>query len=198
MRHREDAELARAMGRGHEAAFRKFFDDYFPRVYRFCCRRVDETMAEDVAQTVLINAVRNIAGYRGDASLFTWLCQIARNEIGAEFRRPAAQMELLPLDQVGLLGREVESIESPDDPFERRMSLEQSRQVHAVLDELPGDYGRVLELKYSEGHSVEEIALRLRVTPIAVQSLLARARQAFRLAWTASLGVGPYDESGAV
>ena len=57
--------------------------------------------------------------------------------------------------------------------------------VQLILDHLPGDYGRVLELKYMEGYSVDEIAAQLSTTPIAIQSMLARARGAFRKQYAA-------------
>jgi RNA polymerase sigma-70 factor (ECF subfamily) len=34
-----------------------------------------------VVQTTLTKAVRNLAGYRSDAALFSWLCQICRHQI---------------------------------------------------------------------------------------------------------------------
>jgi DNA-directed RNA polymerase specialized sigma24 family protein len=43
-----------------------------------------------------------------------------------------------------------------------------------------------LEAKYGDGLSVEEIAAMLGVTTIAAQSLLARAREAFRDLWIAN------------
>ena len=49
-----------------------------------------------------------------------------------------------------------------------------------MLDRLPARYGDVLEWKYIEGRSVEEIGQRLGVGQIAAQSQLARARVAFR------------------
>ncbi len=54
------------------------------------------------------------------------------------------------------------------------------RLVQSVLDRLPSRYGDVLEWKYIEGRSVEEIGELLGVGHIAAQSLLARARTAFR------------------
>jgi RNA polymerase sigma factor (sigma-70 family) len=64
-----------------------------------------------------------------------------------------------------------------------------ARLVHAALDYLPKRYSEVLELKYLEDLSVESIATRLGVTAVTVQSLLARARSAFRDA-TATLADG--------
>jgi RNA polymerase sigma-70 factor (ECF subfamily) len=67
--------------------------------------------------------------------------------------------------------------------------------VQTTLDALPGRYGDALEWKYVEGLSVAEIAARLGVGVKAAESLLTRARKAFRdgflalggaTAWTAS------------
>jgi DNA-directed RNA polymerase specialized sigma24 family protein len=52
-----------------------------------------------------------------------------------------------------------------------------------VLKDLPANYALVLEAKYGDGLSVEAIALQLGLTEIAVQSVLARARDAFRRRW---------------
>ena len=52
--------------------------------------------------------------------------------------------------------------------------------VQLTLDYLPDRYGKALEWKYLEGASVKEIAARLGVGRLAAQSILARARSAFR------------------
>ena len=54
------------------------------------------------------------------------------------------------------------------------------RLVQVVLDYLPRRYGDVLEWKYMQGLSVKEIAQRLEVAPKAAESMLNRARIAFR------------------
>jgi DNA-directed RNA polymerase specialized sigma24 family protein len=43
-----------------------------------------------------------------------------------------------------------------------------------------GEEGQALEWKYLDGLSVKEIAARLRLAPKAAESLLTRARRAFR------------------
>ncbi len=49
-----------------------------------------------------------------------------------------------------------------------------------TLDYLPRRYGDALEWKYIEGISVAEIGARLKIAPKAAESLLTRARSAFR------------------
>lgn len=177
--------LVAAMLAGDERAFTRFFDGYFPRVYRFALPRVDrnETLAREVVQATLVKALRRIDSWRGEAALFTWLCQICRNEITDQLRSERRRRAVVvPIDDDEELRAVLEAVESPPaaDPL-RNASAEEVRQlVHTVLDRLPGRYGEALEWKYVEGHSVEEIGQKLGIGTTAAQSLLARARIAFR------------------
>lgn len=188
--HSEDLELAKAVARGGESAFRRFFDLYFARVYRFALSRTggNPALCEEVTMHVLSQAIRKIHTFRGEASLFTWLCQICRHEIASQLARESRRERYVTLldDHPEVRGM-LESMESevqttPDVALIRN---EEGELVHLVLDHLPGDYGNVLEWKYVDGASVKEIAIRLETTPIAVQSMLARARVAFRTQYAA-------------
>ena len=57
--------------------------------------------------------------------------------------------------------------------------------LRELLDGLPGRYGEILEWKYLEELSTQQIAERLHVTAEAAQSSLQRARQALRSALAA-------------
>ena len=65
--------------------------------------------------------------------------------------------------------------------------------MKAVLDRLPARYGDALEWKYVEGRSVEEIGAELGIGHTAAQSLLARARVAFREALEQVFGAAAED-----
>jgi RNA polymerase sigma-70 factor (ECF subfamily) len=52
--------------------------------------------------------------------------------------------------------------------------------VRATLDQLPSRYAVALEMKYINGNSVAEIAERLGVGEKAAESVLSRARAAFK------------------
>lgn len=180
-----DAALIAAMLHGDEAAFRGFFETYFPRVYRFALPRLgnDAEACKEVVQSTLIKAMRGLAGFRGEAALFSWLCQICRRQIADYLRanKRHSQNVVLIDDSPGL--REaLEAIAAPaaDEPLQGYDTAETRRMVQSVLDGLPSRYGDVLEWKYIEGRSVEEIGALLGVGQTAAQSLLARARTAFR------------------
>jgi RNA polymerase sigma-70 factor (ECF subfamily) len=180
-----DRELVQGMLAGQENAFQQFFAIYFPRVYRFALPRVnrDVEACKEVVQTTLTKAVRNLAGFRGEAALFSWLCQICRRQIVDYLRANQRHSERVVLiEDDPELRAALESVEAPleEEPQYQYGAAETRQLVQSVLDRLPSRYGDVLEWKYVEGCSVEEIAERLGVGQIAVQSLLARARNAFR------------------
>jgi len=180
-----DRELVQGMLAGQESAFQQFFATYFPRLYRFALPRLnrDVEACKEVVQATLTKAVRNLAGFRGEAALFSWLCQICRRQIVDYLRANQRHSDRVVLiDDSPELRAALESVEAPseDEPQHQYGAAETKQLVQSVLDRLPSRYGDVLEWKYVEGCSVEEIADRLGVGQIAVQSLLARARTAFR------------------
>ena len=194
----DDSHLVRAMLAGEERAFTTFFETYFPRVYRFALPRLgrNEDVAKDVVQATLIKAMRKLGDYRGEAALFSWLCQICRREIADHVRSQRRRSEKVVLiEDSEEVRAALESIEAPacDDPLRRADSAELKRLVHAVLDRLPNRYGEALEWKYVEGRSVEEIGDRLGIGHTAAQSLLARARVAFRDGLEAVFGASAAD-----
>jgi RNA polymerase sigma-70 factor (ECF subfamily) len=179
-----DLALARRLIAGEESAFEEFFAAYFPRLSRFARVRLggNEDAAEDVVQTTLIKGLDKLHTYRGEAELFTWLCTFCRWEIAAWFKKAGRTADVsleedrpetrAVLDAIATLSR--------DDPESELHRRELSRLVQAVLDQLPARYGDALEWKYIEGIPVQEIARRLGLGYKAAESLLTRARQAFR------------------
>lgn len=186
MTHKDDLALARSLTQGDERQFQTFFDHYFPRLYRFALTRMgDGHYVEDIVQTTLINAMKNIHSYRGEAAMFTWLCQICRNEIKMYYRSNAKRQNEVAADddEIRPILELLESDQS-DTPDTVYTQDETRLLVSEILDFLPGNYGEVLEMKYIWGASVTEIAQKLELTELAVQSTLARARTAFRKALT--------------
>lgn len=191
--HPEDLDLARRLAAGERQLFTRFFELYFPRVYRFALSRLggNADAAEEVSQRTVCRAVRKLGLYRGEASLLTWLCQICRREL-SDFAAARAQdlARHVAIDDDPEIRAALESIPASDayDPLESVARSDRSRLIQAVLDYLPGRYGDVLEWKYIEGLRVDEIARRLDVTALAAESILARARRSFKEAWRGVAG----------
>ena len=118
-----------------------------------------------------MNAVRRLASFDPDKGSFRqWLRGIAANLLRNHFRRkrPATGQEL------------------PDRPADQETDADREDRaeiIGVVLAELPAPYEDVLRAKYLDQRGVDDIAADLGQTPKAIESLLTRARQAFRAAF---------------
>lgn len=177
----QDLALAERMVRGDEAAVNEFCERYLPRLYRFALHRVPTPEdADDIVQVVLSNAARRIETFRGQSTLHAWLIGICRREVAKHLARVNGQ-PLVSMFQ-GAEADEVANLPGPvtDEPDRLTANGELAALVHEALDRLPERQARALELKYVDGYSSKEIARQLALSDEAVQSLLARARRAFR------------------
>lgn len=180
----QDRDLAARVAGGDQAAFDVFFKEYFPRLYRFTLSRAgnDPDLAEEIVQRTMCIVVRKMGAYRGEALLFTWLCQICRNETAAIFRQRKIEMrEDVPIEDHPAVQAALESMLSSDfRPESAQRRDEIAHFVKTTLDYLPANYATALEMKYVQGCSVAEVAIRLNIGTKAAESVLSRARAAFK------------------
>ncbi len=182
----DEPDLVARMRRGEQRAFDEFFDTYAERLAAFAARRssLDAAALEDVVQLTMINAIRGLPGFRGGAALFTWLCQICRNQIADVARKAARQPRVQSIDQLAE-NRGATIVELTDfrDPLDECADDSSRQAVRRVVNSLPASYARILELRFGDDLTVPEIARMLQLTEDAAESRLARARQAVREAW---------------
>jgi RNA polymerase sigma-70 factor (ECF subfamily) len=182
-----DRNLVKRMLAGEQRACDEFFAAYAQRLAAFAARRSNLPAAsiDDVVQNSLFKALRNLRSFRAEAALFTWLCQICRNELTNLYQRARRQPACESLDSVpfirhAVLERHAPSECEPQNAFDLEA---QRRSIATTLNRLPARYAHALEWKYGDGFSTQEIAQMLGLTSLAAQSLLARARGAFKECW---------------
>ncbi len=191
----KDRSLAAKVAAGDQAAFDAFFKEYFPRLFRFTLTRVDnnEELAEEIVQRTMCIVVRKMGSFRGEALLFTWLCQICRNETNAVFRQRKIEMrEDVPIEDHPGVQAALESVAADDGRPESAMRREEiANFVRVTLEHLPSKYAQALELKYVQGYSVKEVATSLNVGEKAAESILTRSRVAFKERFKAIWDIEP-------
>ena len=182
-----DRFLVARLLRGDEEAFAEFFEASFGPLFRFALPRVsgDASTAEEIVQTTLVRAVRKLSTFRGEAALLTWLTTICRREIATHYEKQSRVPPMIDLSED--LPEIRAALESMGAESEQQRK-EVSRLVQVVLDRLPSRYGDALEWKYIDGLSVAEIATRLGIAAKAAESVLTRARNAFREAFQTAYG----------
>src|SRR3954454_19642398 len=103
-----DAHIVALAQAGSEAAFREIMRRNNRRLFRVARAVVrDEGEAEDVLQEAYLRAFAGLAGFRGDASLSTWLTRITLNEALERRRRQRETVELHALDRTSGSGANI-------------------------------------------------------------------------------------------
>jgi RNA polymerase sigma-70 factor (ECF subfamily) len=170
-----DAVLA-----GDEQAWRTWYDESFAGLYGYVLWRCGglRDRADEVVQETWLTAVRRLRAFDPGAGSFAgWLRGIAANLLRNHCRREDRRRR-----HTRPLGGGEAACGPPDGGLEER---DRAERVARTLSALPGHYEAVLRAKYLDGQSVAEIAARTGASPKAVESLLTRARQAFRAAYVA-------------
>ncbi|MBI3892463.1 MAG: sigma-70 family RNA polymerase sigma factor [Candidatus Wallbacteria bacterium] len=166
-----DASLLAAVRDGDARALETLLARYEPRILRFgmtLCR--DPEDARDVLQETLLAMARTLDGFRGDASIATWLFTIANRFCIKRRRRARPQA---PLDESALP-------DSAPGPHERLAARQLARAVEEAIASLEPMYRKVMLLRDVEGLPAEDVARILGIGVAAVKSRLHRARLAVR------------------
>jgi RNA polymerase sigma-70 factor (ECF subfamily) len=138
---------------------------HYPAVWRVAFLSVREEMAaEELAQDTFLRAYSAIAGWRGDASLRTWLATICRR-LCIDRARLKQLDTVVPPDLEAVAGSTSET-EALDDRFDLR----------AALDRLPADDREAFLLVHHYGYSSFETATLLGVPASTVRSRVGRAK----------------------
>lgn len=172
-----DADLIRAIQAGNEAAFETLYERYLPSVWRYAFAQLagHVAAAEDVVSETFLAAVRQVARLRPEGgSVGGWLIGIARHKVG-DVRRRRGRVRTGTVPE--------EPARDDDGPAAPLEAAETRAQVAAVMDGLPDDQRQAMEWKYMDDLSVREIARRLGRTEKAAETVLYRARNAFREAF---------------
>lgn len=164
----DEGELRRAAAAGDALAWAALFESAYDRVRAYCRWRAAglADLADDCEQETWLVAVRRLKTFDPRAGPFVaWVVGIASNVVRGQLRRRRPK----PLP---------EDCPTPCD----RAARERAEAVAVALAALPEHYEAVLRAKYLDGESVESIAMARGVSAKAVESLLTRARAAFRAA----------------
>jgi RNA polymerase sigma-70 factor (ECF subfamily) len=167
--------LRSAVLAGDERAWQTWYDESFAGLYAYvswrCAGR--RQLAEEVVQDTWLIAVRQVRRFDpGQGSFAGWLRGIAANVLRNQWRKQLR------------LGRHTQSLNGAmtghgsvtPPPVSRDLAERIARALAALSDR----HEAVLRAKYLDQQSVAQIAAAWNETPKAVESLLTRARQAFR------------------
>jgi RNA polymerase sigma-70 factor (ECF subfamily) len=175
-----DAQLVLEVLRKDRKATAEFVNRHADHVYGYVRRRLipHTEFVDDLVQEVFLAAWENLAKFRGESSLRSWLLGIARHKVEDYYRKCLREVEVP--------GEEEGPGPEPLDPYNVQEAIEQqqaAKKTEEVLASLPEACAIVLRWRYWEKRGLREIAQETGRTEKAIERLLARAREQFKRKW---------------
>lgn len=165
-----DHDLAAGLCAGNRDSFERLYELYRARIFNLALRIVQSYEdARDITQEVFIKAYRQLPGRDAEMEIKPWLYRVAVNACYDHLRARRVHSDI---DEVENLTRAVGL-----DTFEQ---AELGHQLEQTLAGLSERHRTVLLLKDIHGLRHDEIAGILGVSRGATETLLFRAREAFR------------------
>lgn len=133
---------------------------------------------DDVVQATMLQLIKHLPSFRGDANFSTWIFRVTANEALMLLRRHKRMRARLSSSEE--YEELCETTVSGQDLDERATTRQRDASVQTALAELPEEYRDVVVAHYHLDLGLNEIAERLELTESAVRSRLHRARARLR------------------
>mgnify|MGYP005610553489 CR=1 FL=1 len=166
-----DAQLVELASAGDQQAFEYLFTRYRDALTRLFEQRLgDRDIASDLLQETFIKVYIRLDKYSKGYTFGQWIYAIARNTLVDHLRR---RMDDISIDE------RFRSPQATTPTPEESVIINQSRtHFYAALDELSEEYRQVIEMRFLEEYSYEEIAERLGKPLNTIKTQIRRARAA--------------------
>ena len=159
-----DETLVKRALAGSDRAWMALVRRYDRRVYNYAFRMSGNAEdARDLAQEVFLGVFRNLSGFRGDGAFAAWLFRIAAFRCTDHLRRRRPMGEF---DEAT-----APPAEDPGPQEEAAMSRA-NRRILAALEALPAAQRHVVELKFFQQFTFEDIGMQLGISPNTAKTRL--------------------------
>lgn len=169
---------------GDVDAFEALYRQHQAGIFTFIRSQVRHAeTAADLTQETFVRAWESLPRLKRPGAFRGWLHRIGVNLVRDEVKSGRARLEvtetsLTSEDQEA--PRLVNPASESEQPEQRLLSGEMSREVWSALQELSPEHRAAVVMHHMEGMSVTEIAAAMGVRPGTIMSRLARAREALR------------------
>lgn len=168
-----------ARDRGDQRAYADLMRYYREPIYLMLLRMTHSPVdADDLTIEAFGKAFRQLSSYTPQNTFATWLFSIASNH-GIDFIR-RQHMRLVPLNSMSVTDEDdVYEYPFPSDdptPEEELITRQRDKIVRDLVDRLAPRYRRIVNMRYFDELSYEEIAKQLNIPLGTVKIQLRRAR----------------------
>ena len=183
-----DEELVNSIRTNDRNALGELYNRYYKKVFSKCyslCKKQEE--AFDLAQEALMKAFDNIHSFKGESSFSTWLYTITHRHCLAALKKNG-RFQFHPLVD-NFLGDEEKNDPSPA-AEENTEKAEQELIMYSLINALPERERELLNLKYLQGESIENLQVLLNISSSAVKMRLKRTREKLNALYSLAMVYG--------
>ncbi len=175
-----DFKLVQLAVKGDQKAYAELMSRYKDSIYFMLLKMVNNRDdADDLTIEAFGKAFKNLHQYTPDFAFSTWLFKIATNNCIDFIRRKRKFTFSIDKTMENDSGQEMQfEIKSPMlDPEENMIKKQKALLMRDVVEKLKPRYKRLVELRYFQERSYEEIADELKLPLGTVKAQLFRARE---------------------
>ncbi|GHB32561.1 sigma-70 family RNA polymerase sigma factor [Mongoliitalea lutea] len=177
----QDFELIdRAVNDKDQQAFATLMKRYKKAVYFMILKMIrDADDAEDLTMEAFAKAFRNLHKFKKDYTFSTWLFRIATNNTIDFIRKKKLKTMSLntTLSDDGGNAVTIDVEDDDNNPQDEYIKSQRKEMVRIFVDKLPAKYRKLVQLRYFDELSYEEIAVELEKPLGTVKAQLHRSRE---------------------
>lgn len=167
--------------KGDEEAFRDLFDIFFDPLTQYVARRTPFEEVEDLVSEIFVKIIQSLGKYQKKTGGFrAWVFRIAHNHVIDYYRR---KKELLSLSDDEGQQYVLEIEDTQPTPDEQTNSKLENKKLFKTLTKLSPTHREILELRFLEGFTTEEIANITGKTDGNIRIMQMRALRHAREIW---------------
>ncbi|MEM6264900.1 MAG: sigma-70 family RNA polymerase sigma factor [Bacteroidota bacterium] len=177
---KEDRVLVAAAKRGEPQAFETLLKKYRKSVYYMLLKMVKNADdAEDLTQEAFAKAFNSIEKFDSKYAFSTWLFRIATNNCIDFIRKKRVQTVSIDTPVEGDDGSSMrfDVRDTNEDPNQAMLKKQRKQYLALAVKNLPEKYRTLVQLRYFQELSYEEVANELQIPLGTVKAQLFRARE---------------------
>ncbi|MBY0480143.1 MAG: RNA polymerase sigma-70 factor [Chitinophagaceae bacterium] len=165
----EESEWIALLANDSEYAFKHLYGRYNNRVYKLAMRYLKSTeLSQEIVQDVFLKLWFERKNIQSDRPLEAWLITVAKNKLINQFKKLTYEWNMQN-NYKAENNTEVCEVEA------KLMTAEYDKYFRTTLNQLPQMQKQVFEFAKIDGLSHNEIAVRLKISPLTVKTHMARA-----------------------
>lgn len=162
-----EAEIIEGCRAGKRELQKALYERYSGKMYNICLRYAkSKHEAEDILQEGFIKVFDKIGQFAGTGSFEGWIRRIVVN----------SALEVIRKRKIDFSSIDINYVQDPHEHTFNTISTLNTKELLAVIQELPDGYKTVFNLYVIEGYQHSEIAEMLSISEGTSKSQLARAR----------------------